>query len=211
MEVEVLVLGEFFTNSYIVWNDYGGIIFDPGYESDLILKKLRSKDLNLEYVINTHGHFDHILGNNLVIKETSAKLGINKLDADMIIDPIRNLSSYILGIDFRSIEPNIIFQDGSKLSLGDEEFLCIHTPGHTPGSSCFYFPKSKVAFTGDTLFKFSYGRTDLPGGDQNDLLESLKRLKDILPDDVVCFPGHGESFMFGEVREWLEVIIEKGW
>lgn len=209
MKIKMLTLGDLGANCYIVWNDSGGIVFDPGGKPELILRVLGSEKIKLEYVINTHGHFDHILGNNLLIEKTSAKLGVNRFDVNMLGDPFTNLSSYVLGISFQSVKPTMLFNDRDRILLGDDEFVCIHTPGHTPGSSCFYSAKNKVVFTGDTLFYFSYGRTDLPGGDQEVMFRSLSKLLEILKEDDICFPGHGEIFRFGDVREWLKNVIEK--
>lgn len=206
MKIQVFVLGSTQTNCYIVWENNIGIVVDPGEHPDLILEFITKNNIKLEYVINTHGHFDHIVGNNFLVSRTGAKLVVNGEDTRMLLDPFYNLSAY-MDKPFYSFKPDIEVKDGDKISVLGSEFSFIHTPGHTPGSTCMYLPDENIVFVGDTIFKFSYGRTDLPGGSERDLKDSIKRLLSILKDDDLCLPGHGDSFKFGEVREWLENLV----
>lgn len=207
MNVEIFVLGVNQTNCYVVWDENEAIIFDPADHPDLIIEFIESRNLSVKYVINTHGHFDHILGNNVLVNSTGAKLVINRYDADMLTNAFYNLSAYMIK-PFYSVAPSILVNDGDTLEIGGKKFVCIHTPGHTQGASCFYFKSENVVFTGDTLFKFSFGRTDLVGGDYDQMRNSLKKLLNTLKDGDLCFPGHGESFKFGEVKSWIEDIIK---
>lgn len=206
MNIEIFVLGYLETNCYLVWNDKEAVVFDPADHPDLILDFLKSKNLELKYVINTHAHFDHILGNNFLLSNTNAELVINKYDSEFLTNPFYNLSAYMTK-PYYSKPSTVLVDDNTVLEVGGEKFICIHTPGHTPGSSCFYFENKNVIFTGDTLFKFSFGRTDFVGGNEKLLIESLKKLFNILKDDDLCFPGHGDSFKFGEVKEWLKNLL----
>lgn len=206
MNIEIFVLGSLETNCYLVWNEGEAVVFDPADHPDLILDFLKSRNLRLKYVVNTHAHFDHILGNNFLLSNTDAELVINKYDKEFLINPFYNLSAYMTK-PFYSRPPTMPVEDETILEVGGEKFVCIHTPGHTPGSSCFYFEDKHVVFTGDTLFKFSFGRTDFIGGNEELLMESLKKLFGILKDDDLCFPGHGDSFRFGEVKRWLKDLL----
>ncbi|MCS7299216.1 MAG: MBL fold metallo-hydrolase [Spirochaetia bacterium] len=206
MKIQIFILGATQTNSYLVWQNNSGIVIDPGEHPDLILEFITKNNINLEYVINTHGHFDHIIGNNFLISKTGAKLVVNREDTSMLLDPFYNLSAY-MDKPFYSFKPDVEVKDGDKIDSSYKEFSFIHTPGHTPGSTCIYLPDDNIVFVGDTIFKFSYGRTDLPGGNERDLRNSIKRLLSILKDDDLCLPGHGESFRFGEVRKWLENLL----
>lgn len=206
MNIKVFVQGICETNCFLVWDGSEGIIIDPGGSPEELMKFLEKNSIALKYVINTHAHFDHILGNNLLVASTGAKLVVNRLDVDALRDPFFNLSAYFLE-PFSSIEPDILMDDGDRLEFGGGEVVCIHTPGHTPGSSCFCFPEQKVVFTGDTLFKFSYGRVDFPGGDSGKMMSSLRKLLSAFEDDYMCYPGHGEMFRFGDVRSWLGEVM----
>ncbi len=203
MNIETFVLGDFEVNCYVVWDGNLGVVFDPGDHPDLIIEFLKEKNVSPIYVVNTHAHFDHILGNNLLVSSTGAKLVINEFDSEMLTDAFYNLSAY-MSKPFYSVKPSLVLKDGDRLNFLNEEIVCIHTPGHTPGSSCFYFTDKKIVFTGDTLFKFSYGRTDLIGGNEIQMYNSLKKLYYTLDDNDLCFPGHGESFKFGEIKLWLK-------
>ncbi|MCX8029423.1 MAG: MBL fold metallo-hydrolase [Brevinematales bacterium] len=206
MNIEIFSLGINQTNCYVVWDSGEGLVIDPADHPDLIIEFVKKKSIDLRYVINTHGHFDHIMGNNLLVSSTSAKLLVGKYDEEMISNPFQNLSAYFAK-PFYSLKPATVLHDGDRISIGEIEFTIIHTPGHTPGGICIYSPHWNVVFTGDTLFRFSYGRTDLVGGNERDILLSLGRLLSILRDDDICFPGHGDSFRFGDVRGWLERLI----
>ncbi|MEN2998074.1 MAG: MBL fold metallo-hydrolase [Brevinematia bacterium] len=206
MNIETFVLGVNQTNCYLVWGESEGLVIDPGDDPKLLIDIVNARKIKLKYVINTHAHFDHIMGNNTLVSSTGAKLAINRLDVEMLSNAFYNLSAYFLS-PFCSIKPDILLEDGSKLCVESEEFTVIHTPGHTPGASCIYFPERRVVFTGDTLFRFSYGRTDLFGGNAEDMLASLKKLLAILKDEDICLPGHGENFKFGEVRKWIEELV----
>ncbi|MFN4244541.1 MAG: MBL fold metallo-hydrolase [Brevinematia bacterium] len=206
MNVEVFVLGDLSTNSYVLWDEGIGIVFDPGDHPDLIMQFLEENNISLLYVLNTHAHFDHILGNNLLVSSTKARLGVNELDSEILTNAFYNLSAY-MSKPFYSVKPSLLLKDGDKLEFLDKEIFCIHTPGHTPGSSCFYLPTENIIFTGDTLFKFSYGRTDLLGGNEVEMENSLRKLYYMLNDEDICFPGHGERFKFREVKLWLKEIL----
>jgi glyoxylase-like metal-dependent hydrolase (beta-lactamase superfamily II) len=207
MKIKVVTLGDNNTNCYIITEGNECIIVDPGDHPDLLLEIIQKENLEVKYIINTHGHFDHILGNNELKEKTNGNLTIHKNDSEMIQNPFKNLSAYILSTPFYSLPPDIELNDGDEIKIGNKKLLTIHTPGHTKGSSCFYIEDEKILLTGDTLFKFSYGRTDFIDGNQEEIINSLKRLYNEIPDEVTCLPGHGEIFKMSEIKEWLKSVI----
>ena len=165
-------------------------LIDPAFETTRILKEVEKVGLQAVSVINTHGHFDHTLGNSRIIKATRAKLYIHELDADMLQKSwTRPISRLITGRN--SPAPDQLLKDGDLIPIGNESLKVIHTPGHTRGGICLYTPGH--VFTGDTLFVDSVGRTDFKGGTLNGLIKSIKEKLYCLPDNTIVWPGHDYS------------------
>ncbi|MDQ1329034.1 MAG: hydroxyacylglutathione hydrolase [Candidatus Poribacteria bacterium] len=198
MIVHTLTLGSMQANCYLLECEetHSAIVIDPGDDAEVILDILEKRKLNLEFIINTHGHIDHISANADLKKKTSAKLYIHRLDADMIINPQKNLSSFI-GRDISSPSADKILEDGDNLEVGTIILKVIHTPGHSPGSICLLADES--VFTGDLLFAGSIGRYDFPGSSYNQIISSLKMIME-LDDDLVVYSGHGPITTIGEER-----------
>ncbi|MBI2672733.1 MBL fold metallo-hydrolase [Candidatus Woesearchaeota archaeon] len=163
---------------------------------------IKKENLELIYIVDTHGHFDHISDNSVFKSYTKAKLTINKWDEPMIKKP-----SLIWGLKIiiKPSSADFYIKEADTLIVGGLKLKVIETPGHTKGSICLYEEKDKVIFTGDTLFKGTYGRTDFPGGDIAKIKESLRRLAR-LPKNVKVYPGHGEKTTIGEELYWLSAI-----
>ncbi len=193
----VFPLGEVEANCYIIGNDKSGevVLIDPGLQPSDVIKFIQSEGLRVKYVINTHGHIDHIAGNREVLKSFKAPLCIHQLDSKYLEDPTKNLS-ILFGVSITSPPADILLKEGQKLELSDMSFEIIHTPGHTPGSICLRTPS--YILTGDTLFKASIGRTDIPGGDAEKLMESIKEKLLPLNKDLVVYPGHGPKTTLAE-------------
>jgi hydroxyacylglutathione hydrolase len=192
LRIEKIPLGPCQANCYIVEiADSGkGVVIDPAAEPEFLAKKIKSKSLEITYVINTHGHYDHIAGNHLVsLLDPKPSLLIHAEDRLMLLEPAKNLSA-LLGPGYISPEADIIAEDGMEFSIAESVWRIIHTPGHTPGSICLVM--DRVLFTGDTIFCGSIGRTDLPGGSPSDMARSLQKIISFSPDTVLC-PGHGEN------------------
>ena len=201
MFIERLVVGALDTNCYLIGckKTKKAAVIDPGEEDevDLILNLLQKNNFDLKYVINTHGHIDHIAGNNLLKDKTEALLLIHRLDADMLGDANKNFSSF-MGKEIYSPSADKLLEEGDEISLGTLNLIVIHTPGHTPGG--ISLDLNNVIFTGDTLFAGGIGRTDLPGGSYQDLQKSIKEKLLVLSDDKIIYPGHGSDSTMGEER-----------
>ncbi|MEM2341375.1 MAG: MBL fold metallo-hydrolase [Candidatus Bathyarchaeia archaeon] len=201
-----LTVGLLSTNCYIVACERTckALIIDPGFdevEAPWILKEIDEHNLRIKYVLNTHGHMDHISGNTLVKETLRAKIIIHQSDACMLTDPLKNLSM-LLGRAVISPPPDLTIQNGEILRIGFLKFKVIHTPGHTPGSISLYCEDERVVFTGDTLFARSIGRTDLPGGSYETLISTIRGRLFNLPDETAVYPGHGDRTTIGIERKW---------
>jgi len=199
-----LTVGSLFTNCYLVAceRELEALVIDPGFseaEEERIFREIIKHGLRVKYIVNTHGHVDHISGNLKVKRKTKAYLAVHYEDAEMLTNPTKNLSR-MLGLTVVSPPPDIMLKDGDKIKVGSLELEVIHTPGHTPGSISLYCRKEKVVFTGDTLFAGSVGRTDLPGSSYEKLMSSIREKLLALPDETVVYPGHGEKTTIGKER-----------
>jgi hydroxyacylglutathione hydrolase len=182
------LLPAFGTNTYLVWDETSkdALIIDPADKSELLLQEI--KGLNLKYIVNTHGHGDHIGGNKFFKENTQAQLAIHEQDAPMLVDPRQNLSTH-WGAQLISLSADIKLKEGDSLQLGEKKVTVIHTPGHSKGGICLLV--EDLLFCGDTLFTGSIGRTDLPGGDYATLINAIKSKLLILDGKTKVFPGHG--------------------
>jgi glyoxylase-like metal-dependent hydrolase (beta-lactamase superfamily II) len=192
--IERLVVGPLATNCYILKSGTDLAVIDPGGDAEMIVDKAGELGGTVKYVIDTHGHIDHIAANREVIEATGAELLIHELDAKLLVHPDRNLSS-LMGMRLTSPAPGRLLKEGDKVVVGEDEMTVLHTPGHTPGGICLL--ASDYAFTGDTLFLDSIGRVDFPGGSEAQMQASLSRLQAVLRKDTMLYPGHGEPGRFG--------------
>lgn len=200
MIIQRFIIGPIETNCYLVYDENKklGILIDPAVFEQKILDFIKKENLKIEYILLTHGHFDHTSGADAFAKKLGAKICLHQDDLLLTRGLARSVGR-IWGYKSKSFQPDIFLNDGQKFKVGDLEFEVIHTPGHSEGGVCFYFEKQKVIFSGDTLFAGSYGRTDLPGGDEEKIFESIKKLLK-LPPETKVYPGHGEETKVGEER-----------
>ncbi|HRR98286.1 MAG TPA: MBL fold metallo-hydrolase [Candidatus Syntrophosphaera sp.] len=191
-----ILLPDFETNTWLLWDEDSreAILVDPAAPSPDLLKRIEELKLKVKYIINTHGHMDHIGGNSWFKNHLSAPLMIHSADAPMLANSAMNLSLYV-GNPVSSAPPDVLLEDGMELSLGKYPVKVIHTPGHTPGGICLL--ADKFLISGDTLFEQSIGRTDLQGGNHQQIINSIKNKLFVLPDDVIVFPGHGPRTSIG--------------
>lgn len=202
MQIKQFPVNSLQVNCYVVSDEHEAIIVDPGEASAQVLNFLRENNLQVVAIINTHGHADHIAGNAWFAEQTKAPLFVHELEVPYLKDPNLHLGSFIQ-MNVPESKPERTLKDGDKVTFGAASLEVIHTPGHSPGGICLYAPG--VLFSGDTLFRSSVGRTDLPQGDQTVLSQSLKRLA-LLPPETVVYPGHGPSTTIGyelEVNPFL--------
>lgn len=200
--VEILEVGPFFVNCYIVGDaeTHEGLIIDPGFESQRIIEFIEKLSLRINKIIITHGHMDHIGALEEVRRHFKAPVWISEKDAVMLTSPDANLSSYAGVESIAAGAADGILREGDTVSVGKFQFKVLETPGHTPGSISLY--GHGVVFTGDTLFLGSVGRTDFPGSSQDDLLESITSKLLALPDETMVYAGHGPDSTIGQEREF---------
>lgn len=193
--VDALEVGPMAANCYIITHipTKDACLIDPGGEPERIKDFIKNKRLNLKFIINTHGHGDHILGNGYF----GVPIYIHRLEKDFLTNPVLNLSG-MFGMFLKTPKASRLLEDGDKVYLNDLEFEILHTPGHTPGGISVKL--NGVIFTGDTLFAGSVGRTDLPRGDEKTLLGSIRKKLFALDDDTVVYPGHGGESTIGKEK-----------
>lgn len=200
MILEGFPVGPIGANCFIVGDGATREVFviDPGDEPERILEALRTLRARPIALVNTHGHFDHIQGVDAVRRATGAPFWIHEAERDVLAHgPAR--AKMIFGIDLPpSPVPDRWLVDGDRLTVGRLAFSVRHTPGHSPGGVCLL--GDRIAFVGDTLFAGSIGRTDLPGADTETLLASIVRVLLPLPDETICYPGHGPKTTIGEEK-----------
>lgn len=181
------------TNCYIVEdeNTKETMVIDPGGDVDSIIELLDILDAELKYIYLTHCHGDHIAGTKELKEKKGGKILIQRFDADGLHDSSINLREYI-GLTSENLEADSIVDDNDLIHIGELEFRVIHTPGHTKGGSCLYCEEEKLLFSGDTLFKGTWGRTDLPTSDFVSIINSITNKLLVLPDETIVYPGHGQ-------------------
>lgn len=175
-------------------------IIDPGADYDRIRQVLDDKKLIPKFIINTHGHIDHIGANH----KFRLPIYIHREDADFLTDPTRNLAAFYANFVI-SPKANRILEDGDEIEISGIRLKVLHTPGHTPGGISLYY--NGLVFTGDALFDGGIGRTDFPYGDQEKLISSIKNKLMKLNDNVIVLPGHGASTTIGEQRRWVKDVL----
>lgn len=194
MKIKCFSSGVLGSNSYVVWDDTEGVIIDAGVSNGEIVEFVENNNIKIKYIILTHGHIDHIYFVDPLREQTGAKVLIHKDESQALSDPNINLS--IMFSDkmmFKEADETV--EDGTIIETGKLKFEVIHTKGHSLGSICIKI-EDKL-FSGDTLFCLGIGRTDLYGGNQEELDDSFRDKLLKLEDNIEVFPGHGESTTIG--------------
>ena len=200
MLIKDVVVGFLQVNCFIIADEASkrAVVIDPGDEPDRVMEIIKENKLSVEYIVCTHGHFDHVGAVSDLKKEIGAKVLIHRDELE-IYNGAKDMAAF-WGYDLDPLpDPDVLVKDGEDITAGDLSFKVFHTPGHSPGGICLY--GEGVVVTGDTLFAGSVGRTDFYGGDMNRLKESFKRLM-ALPGGTRVLPGHGPETTIGrEKRE----------
>ena len=178
-------------NTYVLIDENNDcVVIDPGCANEGIVKYLKKNNLQLKAILLTHGHFDHMRGVEILEKNFPAPLYIGFYDLDNLKDEHLNCSEYFSDGHIQISTPGIGVSDNETIDVLKEKIIVIETPFHTAGSVCYYLKDSAILFSGDTLFKSSIGRTDLPGSKPKEVFNSLSKLAK-LDDNVKVYPGHG--------------------
>jgi hydroxyacylglutathione hydrolase len=201
MLIEVFEAGHVATNGYVVADKPGGwavIIDAPQGAAAAMAQQAREWSAPVMFLLNTHAHWDHFWDNAAVLRLTHAKFGIHAASAPLLEIP----QAKMFGIeeDIESSRPEFFLEEGRTLTVGELSFEILHCPGHCPGSVALFERRGRVVFVGDVLFAGAVGRTDLPGGDYETLMTSIREKLLPLGDDVRVLPGHGPSTTIGRER-----------
>ncbi len=202
MIVESFSLGMLMTNAYLLYDEAKkkGIVIDPGEKPDPLLARLKQLEIELEAILLTHAHFDHIAGLNQLRQFSQAPVYLHELEEDWLEDPQKNGSGLWPELPLVSCDPaDVLLKGGESLSFFGQTFQVIHTPGHSPGSLT-YLHQSRM-ISGDVLFAGSIGRTDLPGGDRDQLFSTLHAHFLNMPDETQVLPGHGPQTTIGDEKK----------
>ena len=209
MLIESMTVGPIQANCYILGceDTREAVVIDPGAEADRILMALAKMEGVLKYIINTHGHFDHVSANRRLKDATGAKLLIHPLDAPMLSHLAASAAAWGLRAE-DSPQPDQTLDEGDTVRFGHITLKVLHTPGHTPGGISLY--TDNCVFVGDTLFAGSVGRTDFPGGDAATLKASIQQKLFALGDDVTVYPGHMGTTTIGAERRHNPFVGQGG-
>ena len=204
MTIQTFVFNPFQENTIVAFDETReAVVIDPGCYSTEEREELddfiSTQKLTVKHLLNTHCHIDHVLGNDYIKEKYKVKLLIHAFDEPVL----RAVKSYAPNYGFpgyRETLPDQFLKEGDTVQFGNTTLHVLFLPGHSPGHIGFYNREQKVILSGDVLFEGSVGRTDLPGGDFNTLIDSIHRKLFTLPDDVVVYPGHGRTTTLGEEK-----------
>jgi glyoxylase-like metal-dependent hydrolase (beta-lactamase superfamily II) len=199
--VESLVVGPFGVNAYLVGEpeSRSALLIDPGADLEALARLLEKTGFALAAIVNTHAHIDHVAAVAEAKRRFGAPYWLHQADKGLL--GALPMQAMMFGFPEPELpEVDRWLTDGDPLELGKVSGRILHTPGHSPGGCCLYFPDEKLVFTGDTLFRSSIGRTDLPGGSYEQITRSVRERLFTLGDDVTFYPGHGPSGLIGEER-----------
>ena len=199
LTIQRFELGPFLANCYLLIGPSGrkAAVVDPGFDAETVLDRIQDAGLELEWIVNTHGHLDHVAGNHLFKERTGAPIVIHPADEPMLAAVSRQ--GMMFGVQAEDSPPgDLHFAEGEPFLFDGLSFDVIHTPGHSPGGVCLLHGDQLIV--GDTLFAGSIGRTDLPGGSLPELVASIRDKLFALPGPTTCWPGHGPPTTLAEEK-----------
>lgn len=199
--VKSFVFNPFSENTYVVYDDTKeALIIDPGcyekHEQEELEGFVNSNQLNVSLLLNTHCHIDHVLGNDFVKRKYNVPFLIHKAE-ESLLRAVKSYASNYGFTHYKEALPDKFISEKDEVTWGKSQFDVFFLPGHSPGHLGFYNPEQKLLISGDVLFDGSIGRTDLPGGDTDTLIENIQQKLFILPDEVVVYSGHGNTTTIG--------------
>lgn len=209
MILRTLEVGVLRTNCYLVACEETreAIIIDPGDDAEQILEFVEELEVEVQLIVLTHFHFDHVLAAGAVRSRTQAPLAIHRSEAAYLANPPSLFRFFAPNVP-RDLVAGRLLRDGDHLAVGRMDGIVLHTPGHSPGGISLWLPDEGVVFCGDTLFREGMGRTDFPGARQQTLVRSIRERLFSLPDETVVYPGHGPQTTIGHERRhnpWVSV------
>lgn len=195
MKISSITVGPVQTNVYLIGDEKTkeAALIDPADSPEEIMAMIQKSGFSVKKILLTHGHFDHIAALNEIAKETGAEIFVSEKDVELLRDANKNAAMLFFGMDIHSDLPVTNVKNGDKIAVGNLEVSVQETPGHTKGSVCYFV--EKAVFTGDTIFRDGYGRTDLYGGEYAALRVSLMELVPGLKGKKI-YPGHGDTARF---------------
>lgn len=204
LHIKTFVFNPFSENTYVVYDDsLAAVVIDPGCyeqeEKDQLDNFIKSEKLTVKYLLDTHAHIDHVLGNFHVKEKYKVPFLMHKKD-ESVLKAVKAYAPNYGFINYTEALPDKFLEEGDEVIFGNSKFSVLFVPGHAPGHIAFYNQKEKILMGGDVLFKRSVGRTDLPGGNHETLINSIHQKLFVLPDDVVVYPGHGDTTTLGEEK-----------
>lgn len=206
--IKCFVFNQISVNTYVIYNESKDcVIVDAGNcnlrEDGVLFDFIEKNQLKPTMILNTHGHIDHILGNRSTADKFNVPLASHPDGKDYFKTAYAYASAFgIKYDDDDTLYPSIDLFDGQIINIGEDELEVIHTPGHAKGSCCFYCEKQSFLITGDTLFCRGIGRTDLPGGSYSEIVDSIKNKLHKLPNETVCYCGHGPETTIGDEKRY---------
>ena len=208
LTIKTIEVNQLQENCYIISDEtLEAVIIDCGAyyddERSAVVRYIRENGLTLRHLLCTHGHFDHVFGADTIFEEFGIAPEVHAADRDFVEDMDHQYRD-MLGVSYprASVKAARLLADGDIVTFGSHKLTVIHTPGHSRGSVVFYCAEEHVAFTGDTLFRMGYGRTDLPGGSWLQLQQSLRLLATTLPPDTKIYPGHGPATVMAHEMQY---------
>ena len=203
MQIQCYTLGSVGTHCYFLIQEETkeALVVDPADRGEFLEEKLNQQGLTPKGILLTHGHGDHIMGVPWLKQAYQIPVLAHREEKELLLDPEQNLSQALFGQPL-SLTPDGFLEDGELVELAGLSLKVLHTPGHTPGSCCYYEAGEESLLSGDTLFCASVGRTDFPGGSMHTLMTSIKEKLLPLPDETRVYPGHSEFTSIGDERKY---------